>query len=140
MRGPNLFLEYLNRPDATAEAFSDGWFRTGDMAIRDPDGYLRIVGRRATDLIKSGGYKIGAGEIENALLEHPAVAEAAVTGEPDADLGERIVAWIVPAAGHRPPDARRAGRPRRAAAQPAQAPARRALPLGPAPQRAWARS
>jgi acyl-CoA synthetase (AMP-forming)/AMP-acid ligase II len=96
VRGPNLFLEYLNRPDATAEAFRDGWFRTGDMAIRDPDGYLRIVGRRATDLIKSGGYKIGAGEIENALLEHQGVAEVAVTGEPDDDLGERIVAWVVP--------------------------------------------
>ncbi|MGW4206867.1 acyl-CoA synthetase [Lentzea sp. NPDC004789] len=97
VRGPNLFLEYLNRPDATEQAFRDGWFRTGDMAVRDPDGYIRIVGRRATDLIKSGGYKIGAGEIENALLEHPAVAEVAVTGEPDDDLGERIVAWVVPA-------------------------------------------
>ncbi|TVT49465.1 acyl-CoA synthetase [Amycolatopsis rhizosphaerae] len=96
VRGPNLFTEYLNRPDATASAFAEGWFRTGDMATRDADGYLRIVGRKATDLIKSGGYKIGAGEIENALLEHPGVAEAAVTGEPDADLGERIVAWIVP--------------------------------------------
>jgi malonyl-CoA/methylmalonyl-CoA synthetase len=101
VRGPNLFTEYLNRPDATAEAFTDGWFRTGDMAIRDADGYVRIVGRKATDLIKSGGYKIGAGEIENALLEHPGVAEAAVTGEPDPDLGERIVAWIVPS-GQRP--------------------------------------
>ena len=97
MRGPNLFLEYLNRPDATAEAVQDGWFRTGDLATRAPDGYIRIVGRRATDLIKSGGYKIGAGEIEGALLEHPGVREAAVTGEPDPDLGERIVAWIVPA-------------------------------------------
>ena len=106
VRGPNLFLEYLNRPDATAEVLIDGWFRTGDVAIRDPDGYLRIVGRRATDLIMSGGFKIGAGEIESALLEHHAVADAAVTGEPDADLGERIVAWIVPAAGHRPPDER----------------------------------
>ncbi|WP_435122717.1 acyl-CoA synthetase [Amycolatopsis thermoflava] len=97
VRGPNLFTEYLNRPDATAEVFDAGWFRTGDMATRDADGYYRIVGRKATDLIKSGGYKIGAGEIENALLEHPGVAEAAVTGEPDPDLGERIVAWIVPA-------------------------------------------
>ncbi|UJW33498.1 acyl-CoA synthetase [Saccharothrix sp. AJ9571] len=96
VRGPNLFTEYLNRPDATAEVFDDGWFRTGDMATRDADGYLRIVGRKATDLIKSGGYKIGAGEIENALLEHAGVAEAAVTGEPDPDLGERVVAWIVP--------------------------------------------
>ncbi|MEU6640955.1 acyl-CoA synthetase [Saccharomonospora sp. NPDC046836] len=98
VRGPNLFTEYLNRPDATTEAFTSGggWFRTGDMATRDADGYLRIVGRKATDIIKSGGYKIGAGEIENALLEHPGVAEVAVTGEPDDDLGERIVAWVVP--------------------------------------------
>nr|UDM84215.1 AMP-binding protein [Streptomyces sp.] len=104
VRGPNLFTDYLNRPDATAAAFTDdGWFRTGDMAVRDPDGYVRIVGRKATDLIKSGGYKIGAGEIENALLEHPGVREAAVTGEPDDDLGERIVAWIVPADPARPP-------------------------------------
>jgi malonyl-CoA/methylmalonyl-CoA synthetase len=102
VRGPNLFLEYLNRPDATAEVMRDGWFATGDMATRAPDGYLRIVGRRATDLIKSGGFKIGAGEIESALLEHPGVREAAVTGEPDEDLGERIVAWIVPADGERP--------------------------------------
>jgi malonyl-CoA/methylmalonyl-CoA synthetase len=103
VRGPNLFLEYLNRPDATAEAVRDGWFHTGDVAVRASDGYIRIVGRRSVDLIKSGGYKIGAGEIENALLEHPGVAEAAVTGEPDPDLGERIVAWIVPAQG-RPPE------------------------------------
>ncbi|UUU21838.1 acyl-CoA synthetase [Streptomyces sp. DSM 40750] len=106
VRGPNLFTEYLNRPDATAAAFTpDGWFHTGDMAVRDPDGYVRIVGRKATDLIKSGGYKIGAGEIENALLEHPGVREAAVTGEPDPDLGERVVAWIVPANPQSPPPA-----------------------------------
>jgi malonyl-CoA/methylmalonyl-CoA synthetase len=102
VRGPNLMLGYLNRPDATAEALRDGWFHTGDLATRTPDGYIRIVGRRATDLIKSGGYKIGAGEIEGALLEHPGVREAAVTGEPDPDLGERIVAWIVPTPGARP--------------------------------------
>ncbi|MDT0572982.1 acyl-CoA synthetase [Streptomyces sp. DSM 3412] len=106
VRGPNLFTEYLNRPDATAAAFTaDGWFRTGDMAVRDPDGYVRIVGRKATDLIKSGGYKIGAGEIENALLEHPGVREAAVTGAPDPDLGERVVAWIVPQDPESPPPA-----------------------------------
>ncbi|AYA18883.1 acyl-CoA synthetase [Streptomyces alfalfae] len=104
VRGPNLFTSYLNRPDATARAFAPGgWFRTGDMAVRDADGYVRIVGRKATDLIKSGGYKIGAGEIENALLEHAGVREAAVTGEPDADLGERIVAWVVPADTGAPP-------------------------------------
>ncbi|PJE99695.1 acyl-CoA synthetase [Streptomyces carminius] len=103
VRGPNLFTEYLGRPDATADAFAGGWFRTGDMAVRDADGHYRIVGRKSTDLIKSGGYKIGAGEIEDCLLAHPAVAEAAVTGEPDPDLGERIVAWVVPAAdGSRP--------------------------------------
>ncbi|MGW5275260.1 acyl-CoA synthetase [Streptomyces sp. NPDC004044] len=104
VRGPNLFAGYLNRPDATAAAFAeDGWFRTGDMAALDADGYVRIVGRKATDLIKSGGYKIGAGEIENALLDHPGVREAAVTGEPDPDLGERIVAWVVPADPAAPP-------------------------------------
>ncbi len=103
VQGPNLFTGYLNRPDATAAAFDGDWFRTGDMAVRDPDGSVRIVGRRATDLIKSGGYKIGAGEIENALLEHPGVREAAVTGEADADLGERVVAWIVPVDVQAPP-------------------------------------
>jgi malonyl-CoA/methylmalonyl-CoA synthetase len=102
VRGPNLFLGYLNRPDATAEVLRDGWFHTGDLATRAPDRYIRIVGRRATDLIKSGGFKIGAGEIEGVLLEHPEVREAAVTGEPDVDLGERIVAWIVPRPGARP--------------------------------------
>jgi malonyl-CoA/methylmalonyl-CoA synthetase len=102
--GPTLFLGYLNRSDATAETMRDGWFRTGDIATRGRDGYLRLVGRRATDLISSGGYKIGAGEIENALLEHPGVAEVAVTGEPDPDLGERVVAWVV-AASDPPPAA-----------------------------------
>jgi malonyl-CoA/methylmalonyl-CoA synthetase len=95
--GPTLFLGYLHRPDATAEAMRDGWFRTGDLATRSPDGDLRLVGRRTTDLISSGGYKIGAGEIENALLEHAGVTEVAVTGEPDPDLGERVVAWVVAA-------------------------------------------
>jgi malonyl-CoA/methylmalonyl-CoA synthetase len=97
--GPNLFLGYLNRPEATASAMRDGWFATGDMATRDGHGNLRIVGRRATDLIKSGGYKIGAGEIETALREHATISDAAVTGEPDDDLGERVVAWVVLAPG-----------------------------------------
>lgn len=105
VRGPNLFSGYLNRPDATAEAFDGDWFRTGDMAVRESDGAVRLVGRKATDLIKSGGYKIGAGEIENALLDHPGVREAAVTGEPDPDLGERIVAWVVPEDASKPPTA-----------------------------------
>jgi malonyl-CoA/methylmalonyl-CoA synthetase len=95
VRGPNLFLGYLNRPEATAAAMRDGWFLTGDLGVWTAEGNLRLVGRRATDLIKSGGYKIGAGEIEAALREHPAVDDAAVTGEPDDDLGERVVAWVV---------------------------------------------
>lgn len=96
--GPTLFLGYLNRPEATAAVLRGGWLRTGDVATRGPGGDLRLVGRRATDLIKSGGYKIGAGEIEEALLDHPGVAEVAVTAEPDPDLGERVVAWVVAAA------------------------------------------
>lgn len=106
VRGPNLFTGYLNRPDATAAAHTaDGWFRTGDVGTVDADGYVTIVGRKATDLIKSGGYKIGAGEIENVLLGHPGVREAAVTGEADPDLGERVVAWVVAADPDSPPAA-----------------------------------
>jgi malonyl-CoA/methylmalonyl-CoA synthetase len=95
VRGPNLFTGYLNQSDATAAAVRDGWFYTGDLATRAPDGYHRIMGRRATDLIKTGGFKVGAGEVEAALLQHEAVAQAAVVGEPDKDLGERIIAFVV---------------------------------------------
>ncbi|MGI5128737.1 AMP-binding protein [Pseudonocardia sp. CA-107938] len=93
VRGPSLFDGYLNRPPRGA----DEWFATGDVGRWTESGQLALVGRSATDLIKSGGYKIGAGEIENALLEHPGVAEAAVIGVPDDDLGERVVAFVVPA-------------------------------------------
>ncbi len=96
VRGPTMFDGYLNRPDATAEAFdADGWYRTGDVAVIDGDGMHRIVGRESVDLIKSGGYRIGAGEIETALLGHPGVGEVAVVGLPDEDLGQRIVAFVV---------------------------------------------
>jgi malonyl-CoA/methylmalonyl-CoA synthetase len=96
VRGPSVLRGYLHRPDSTDEAFTpDGWFRTGDLATRTNDGALRIVGRKSTDLIKSGGYKIGAGEIEAVLLEQPGVREVAVVGVPDEDLGERIVAFVV---------------------------------------------
>jgi fatty acid CoA ligase FadD36 len=98
VRGPTMFDGYLNRPEATAEAFdADGWYRTGDVAVVDGGGMHRIVGRESVDLIKSGGYRIGAGEIETALLGHPGVAEAAVVGMPDQDLGQRIVAFVVAA-------------------------------------------
>ena len=102
VRGPSLMSEYLNRPDATAATFRDGWFVTGDVGALAPDGMLRLVGRSSVDLIKSGGYRIGAGEIEASLASHPGVAEAAVVGLPDPDLGERIVAWVVPADGAAP--------------------------------------
>ncbi|NUS58188.1 MAG: acyl-CoA synthetase [Streptomycetaceae bacterium] len=96
VRGATLFAGYLNRPDATAEALtSDGWFRTGDVATVGPDGWHRIVGRASTDLIKSGGYRVGAGEVEGALLAHDAVREAAVVGVPHDDLGQEIVAFVV---------------------------------------------
>ncbi|MFF9009872.1 AMP-binding protein [Streptomyces goshikiensis] len=97
LTGPTLFSGYLGRPEATAAAYTqDGWFRTGDIAAVDPaDGVHRIVGRASIDMIKSGGYRIGAGEIENALLDHPRVSEAAVVGVQDADLGQRIVAFVV---------------------------------------------
>ncbi|CAM5294568.1 acyl-CoA synthetase [Streptomyces antimycoticus] len=96
LTGPTLFDGYLNRPEATAGSYTeDGWFRTGDIAAVDPDGFHRIVGRASTDMIKSGGYRIGAGEVENALLDHPAVREAAVVGAPHEDLGQEIVAYVV---------------------------------------------
>jgi acyl-CoA synthetase (AMP-forming)/AMP-acid ligase II len=95
VRGPTLFSGYYRRQDATAEVMtSDGWLRTGDVGRMD-DGALRIVGRRATDLIQTGGHRVGAGEVEDALLAHPGVTEAAVIGVPDDDLGERIVAYVV---------------------------------------------
>jgi fatty acid CoA ligase FadD36 len=100
---PTIFDGYLNLPDATAEAFdADGWYRTGDAAVIDGDGMHRIVGRESVDLIKTGGFRVGAGEIEAVLQGHPGVAEAAVIGVPDDDLGQRIVAFVV---GDAEPDA-----------------------------------
>ncbi len=96
VRGPMLFDGYLGKPDATADVFdAEGWYRTGDVAVVDAAGMHRIVGRESVDLIKSGGFRVGAGEVEAALLGHPGVAEAAVVGVPDDDLGQRIVAFVV---------------------------------------------
>jgi len=96
VRTPWAFDGYLNRQDATAAMWTDdGWLRTGDAATIDADWRHRIVGRMSLDLIKSGGYRIGAGEVEEALLTHAAVREAAVIGVPDDDLGQRIVAFVV---------------------------------------------
>jgi fatty acid CoA ligase FadD36 len=97
---PTVMTGYLNRPDDTRAASTpDGWMRTGDVASVDGDGWHRIVGRSSTDLIKSGGYRIGAGEVEAALLSHPGVREAAVVGAPDDDLGQISVPHVVVAGG-----------------------------------------
>ena len=110
VNGPMLFRGYLGRPEATAAAFAaDGWFRTGDIATIDGGGMHRIVGRASVDLIKSGGYRIGAGEVEDALLAHPGVREAAVVGMPHDDLGQEVVAFVV-ADGVNDDDARRVRR------------------------------
>ena len=93
VRGATLFDGYLGAVEAPFDA--DGWFVTGDAAVVDATGNHRIVGRAKDDLIKSGGYRIGAGEIEATLLAHPAVREVAVIGVPDDDLGRRIVAFVV---------------------------------------------
>lgn len=89
VRGPNIFLEYWRRPDATAAAFRDGWFRTGDIAVVEHASY-RILGRSSVDIIKTGGFKVSALEIEEEIRTHPAVAECAVVGVDDPDWGERI--------------------------------------------------
>jgi fatty acid CoA ligase FadD36 len=96
VRGPVLFSGYLNRPEATAAAHTrDGWFRTGDAATVDAGGVHRIAGRSSVDLIKTGGFRVGAGEVEDALLAHPAVREVAVVGAAHDELGQEIVAYVV---------------------------------------------
>ncbi|MCB1212199.1 MAG: acyl-CoA synthetase, partial [Verrucomicrobiales bacterium] len=87
VRGPAVFRVYWDRPEASAECFDDDWFRTGDMAVLER-GYYRIMGRLSVDIIKSGGYKLSALEIEAALLEHPDIVECAVIGLPDDTWGE----------------------------------------------------
>lgn len=93
--GSTMFDGYLNQPAATADSFDGKWFRTGDTVVIDAGGFHRIVGRSSIDIIKTGGYKVGAGEVESVLLDHPAVSEVAVIGVTDADLGQRIVAFVV---------------------------------------------
>ena len=100
---PVMFLGYWNREGATEDQFIGGWWRSGDMGYRDSDGYLWFVGR-GDDVISSSGYRIGPGEIEDCLLKHPAVAQVAAIGSPDALRGEIVKAFIVLARGHRPSD------------------------------------
>jgi long-chain acyl-CoA synthetase len=94
IRGHNVMKGYWRRPEATAEAIPDGWFRSGDLARKDDDGYYFIVDRRK-DLIIRGGYNVYPREIEEVLYEHPSIAEAAVIGVPDASLGEEVGAAVV---------------------------------------------
>jgi fatty acid CoA ligase FadD36 len=98
VRGDTMFDGYLSG-GKPSDFTDDGWFVTGDAAVIGDDGFHRIVGRMSVDIIKTGGYKVGAGEVEAAILDHPAVAEVAVVGLPDDDLGERVVAFVVAEAG-----------------------------------------
>jgi malonyl-CoA/methylmalonyl-CoA synthetase len=95
VRGPGVFAEYWKRPEATRASFVDGWFRTGDMAVLE-DGYYRILGRLSVDIIKSGGYKLSALEIEDVLREHPAIREVSVVGVEDDVWGEAVAAAVIP--------------------------------------------
>jgi malonyl-CoA/methylmalonyl-CoA synthetase len=104
LRGPNVFGGYWRNPQATAEAFdADGWFRTGDLGSLDERGYLRIEGR-SKELIITGGYNVHPREVEELLLEHPAVAEVAVVGTPSEEWGEVVTAFVVPADPADPPE------------------------------------
>ncbi len=93
VRGANVFLEYWQRPEDTARAFRDGWFRTGDMAVLEHGSY-RMLGRTSVDIIKTGGYKVSALEIEEVLRTHPAIAECAVVGVSDPEWGEKVSAAV----------------------------------------------
>jgi len=94
VRGANVFTEYWGKPEATREAFRDGWFRSGDTAVIE-NGVYRILGRTNIDILKTGGHKVSALEIEETLREHPAVVECAVVGVPDLEWGERVAAALV---------------------------------------------
>ncbi|WP_063008199.1 long-chain-fatty-acid--CoA ligase [Nocardia kruczakiae] len=96
VRGHNVFSGYTGNPEASARAVVDGWFRTGDLGVRDEQGYLRIVDR-IKEMIIRGGFNVYPTEVEEALLRHPKIAQVAVIGVPDENYGEEIVAVVVPA-------------------------------------------
>ncbi|RYG23562.1 MAG: acyl-CoA synthetase, partial [Burkholderiales bacterium] len=98
VRGPQVMAGYLDKPAETAEAFKGGWLHTGDIAVRNPDGYLRIVDRKK-DMIVSGGFNVFAREVENVISKHAAVAQVAVIGVPDPKWGEAVTAVVVKALG-----------------------------------------
>ncbi len=101
VRPLGMFKEYWRNPEAMERSFKGDWYITGDRAYRDPDGYFWFVGR-ADDVIISAGYRIGPFEVESALVEHPAVVEAAVVASPDATRGEIVKAFVIPAPGYTP--------------------------------------
>jgi fatty-acyl-CoA synthase len=100
LRGPNIFLEYWNRPDATEEVFQGGWFHTGDLARQDEEGFYYIVDRKK-DMLISGGENVYPTEVEQVLYRHPKVQEVAVIGAPDETWGEVPMALVVPRPGER---------------------------------------
>ncbi len=93
IKGPGVFTEYWNLPEVTAASFRDGWFLTGDLAVMEKS-YYRILGRLSVDIIKSGGYKLSALEIEDTLRQHPRIQECAVVGIPDDLWGEAVAAAV----------------------------------------------
>ncbi len=103
VRGPQVFREYWRRPEETAAAFRDGWFRTGDEATPGVGGAVRILGRSSVDIVKTGGYKVSALEIEELYRTHPAIADLAVVGVPHPEWGEELRAAWVPAPDALPP-------------------------------------
>jgi len=98
IRGHNVFAEYLGRPDATAQALVDGWFRTGDLGRKDADGFITIVDR-LKDVVIRGGFNVYPSEVEEVIARHPAVAQVAVIGVPDELNGEEVMAVVVPRPG-----------------------------------------
>ena len=92
-RGPQVFSGYLNNPEATEQAFHDGWFRTGDMAVMEPDGFIRLVAR-IKEIIITGGFNVYPDEVEEAVRTHPDVEDVAVVGRPREDGSEDVVACV----------------------------------------------
>jgi long-chain acyl-CoA synthetase len=101
VRGPNVVAGYWNKPEATAEAFTDGWFHSGDLARRDDDGFLYVVDR-LKDVVIRGGENVYSAEVEAVLFEHPGVADVAIVGLPHAVYGEEVVAVVNVRDGHAP--------------------------------------
>lgn len=99
VKGPTLMLGYYNKPEATAQKIRDGWLHTGDMAVKDADGYVRITGR-LTDMIIVGGFNTYPAEIEDFLLRHPKVLDVSIVGVPDEIMGEAVMAFVIPRDGH----------------------------------------